>query len=267
MNIALPRAINREAYRRIHLEYLRKLFEAGGASVSWLEQNTSIDDSKFYAVIDTLKVVFDFCDFSSEFSKQGTTPYFKFHYDSTNEAYGPSMMPFPPVSFYEWDRFLELRNKITYRAEGGVGFRQQPYGDAVQRRSNMLARLKSQYAGRALTEILPQEEYWKAIDSELVQVFVPGCRPGILDRGHLQCMAFGHCTISATISDRLPCDVLIPGEDYVVCADDYSDVFERVQWCADNRTECMQIGRNARDKFDRNCDPRKVVAYVGGMLQ
>jgi hypothetical protein len=97
----------------------------------------------------------------------------------------------------------------------------------------------------------------------LVHVCVPGARNDILDRGQLQAMAFGCCTISPVLADCLAWNKeLVPGVHYLSCANDYSDLIEKIEWCKSNRDKCIEIGQNAKILFQETSVPSKLLEWI-----
>ena len=104
-------------------------------------------------------------------------------------------------------------------------------------------------------------------ESCLVSVCVPGQRKDILDRGQFQYMAFGACTISPKLNIMLPyMNVLIPGVHYVECKYDYSDLIEKIEWCRQNRAECIEIGQNVKKLFHAASTPYAIWTWMQRML-
>ena len=113
-----------------------------------------------------------------------------------------------------------------------------------------------------------QEAYWKRINDCLIHVFIPGARYNILDRGHLQYIGFGCCTIAPKISDILPYyKKLEPGVHYVQMKSDYSDLIERIEWCRYHRQKCIQIGINAQKLFRKTCTPSSLRVWIEECLR
>jgi hypothetical protein len=179
-----------------------------------------------------------------------TIPYFKMHSD------GISTIPLSPVSFYNWEEYFKLVKEITFKSRGFVSNRQILSND---RRKHVRDLLSNQ----AEFLPIPQTDFWYEVNKCVVSVCVPGQRIDILDRGQLQYMAFGACTISPRLVANLPWNtVLQPDEDYVQCADGFSDLLEKVQWCKTHTRDCIEIGRNAQRKFTYACTPERQLKWL-----
>ena len=146
---------------------------------------------------------------------------------------------------------------------------QRPYANAARRRRRVRGILAKAFKGRCSTQLARNSgSYWKQATDTACAVFVPGARNNMLDKGHLQYMGLGVCTVSPGISTMFPRFVpMVNGEHYVQCSGDYSDLVEKVQWCLDNPKECLRIGKNARGLFDQNCLPKKAVEWVEEVME
>jgi len=260
MKVVFPKQVIKPLYYKIHVQYIINLFQAMGSQVSFTDRNTSVDGSKFLVLVNGREVLFDFCDFACE-TTHWTGPYFKFHYDETR-SYSANIRPFPPVSFYDWNAYNKLSSEIEYTGCGVVAYRQRPYGGAAERRALLGSILHDHCKDMLDTNILPQEEYWRSIQGDFVQLFAPGAREGILDRAQLQCMAFGECTISPKITDTMASERIIPGMHYIMCRDDFSDVPTILNDLERNISMCQIVGNNAKLLFERTCAPYSVKQYL-----
>jgi hypothetical protein len=176
---------------------------------------------------------------------------FKFHYCAALHSAFPKIFPFSPVSFIDWGKYRALALVLRYAACGPVLNNQQPHTQNWLRRSAVQAMLKHRYGTEVDTALTEQTGYWRKINHSLVSVHVPGARIDILDRGQLQYMAFGACTISPRLRIDLPFGHrLVPGVHYVECARDWSDLFERIEHVRQHRDTCMAIGANAKTLFE-----------------
>jgi hypothetical protein len=89
----------------------------------------------------------------------------------------------------------------------------------------------------------------------------------MLDKGHLQYMGLGVCTISPKINTQFPYfQKMTPGKNYIQCADDYSNLIEKVNWCLDNPEECRRIGGEASFLFHHFCLPKNVARWVSEVM-
>jgi len=237
-----------------------------------LENNVDIQyegvniDARYSMLVDGHTITIDYSDHPTiESSLLDCKAYFKFHcraYHTQSNVY-----PFAPTSFYNWKQYAKLRNQIKYRCNNDIVLNvQKPYGNALERRKHVRDILYARYKSSKNYIYSPdyqQKHYWELISNCLVHVFVPGCYNNMLDRGHIQYLAFGCCTISPRIVDLLPYDnKLIPGTHYIECKPDYSDLIEKIEWCKKHREICERIGKNAQKLFDQSCSPKRLWEWI-----
>ena len=263
--IIFPRTTTPRRYYDVHPAYLLEIFRKLGFLVEFCD-DTTVGECAFGVGIDSNEAIFDYWDLL--LTPDDDRVCFKFHFSDGIHTPDGRLFPFAPVSFYDWDQYFELKNKIKYVAGDVVISAQRPYCDAKARRVKLQATLKSKYGGKAMTAILPQESYWEAINGALVHVFAPGARADMLDRGHIQYLAFGCCTISPKIINILPFwEKLEPNIHYIECGGDYSNVIQLVEWCRSNKDACIEIGRNAQNLFETTCTPNKLIEWIDECLK
>jgi hypothetical protein len=244
-----------QRYWDIHYKYVHDILK--GVGPVELRTITSDTPGGFKVCIEGKWCVFDFGDSGNHVNKH-EFPVFKFHYRKEHEKLD-GVYPFLPVCFYNW-KHLDL--PITYRATGDRVLNcQRPYANALQRRKKLRTILK-QYNVDWRVKI-PQVDYWKKINDCLVSVFVPGQNNNMLDRAHTQFLAFGCCTISPNLPEILPYNnSLIPDTHYIKCADDYSDLTAKIDWCKEHRDKCLEIGNNAKLLFRKNLTQPKLIEWI-----
>lgn len=254
----------RPEYYDKYVRYVTNILLANNVDIKY----EGIDnDARFIMIVNGDKVAIDYSDHPIiENSLLNCKGYFKFHCKKKHTKI-KNIFPFAPVSFYDWKRYNELKKEIKYTCNNDVVLNvQRPYGNAKERRRHVRGLLYIRYRASGKLIYSPyyhQEDYWKLINNCLVHVFVPGCYNNMLDRGHIQYLAFGCCTIAPRILDLLPWDKeLIPGTHYIECKTDYSDVIEKVEWSKKHRDVCIEIGRNAQKLFEDSCTPEKLWQWI-----
>jgi len=260
MKIIFPDSTNR--YYDLHFRYLLNMLQYAGCEVSFEKKDP------FEVIVDDKKTFFDYADMSdldmfSEQNKDDYTAGFKYHY--TGELTEPKLKPFCPISFYDWDRYNELYESIKYKCNNDlILLKQRAYAGAKARRGKVRNSLQAIYGDNIdLNFKDDQVTFWNKINNCLVAVFVPGQNNNMLDRGHAQYMAFGCCTISPNLPEILPFnEKIIPDWHYIRCADDYSDLVDKIEWCKTHREECIDIGINAKNLFNKCCVPDRLVDWI-----
>jgi uncharacterized protein YifE (UPF0438 family) len=250
-----------------HFWFAINALSTGGATpapVSGLK--VKMGGMAFEVRIDDQAVLFHFTDWRNlpiigEVSSYAAC--FKFHYDPSI-LYGNGWHPFSPISFLDWREYRRLRSLVRYNASGRfIGNRQIARGKALHRRTAVREALLNRYGKAVLSEEIEQRQFWQEINDLLVSVCVPGARNDILDRGQIQYMALGGCTISPKLAIDLPwAGILEPGRHYLECAADYHDLIPLVEWCENHREECAAIGANAKNLFEKTLTGDRLRKWV-----
>lgn len=248
MKIIFPKG--GQKYWSIHYRYVQNIFAATGAEISFHNQ------PGFRVCMDGKWIQFDYSD-DGESLNEVEIPTFKFHFKH-HHFNMPNVYPFLPVCFYKW---VDVKINLPYLANENVILNnQKPYGDAIERRNTIREILVDYNVDYSITA---QSAYWYKIKHCLVSLHVPGRNNNMLDRGQLQLMALGCATISPYLPEVLPrYQLLNPGEHYIQCKNDYSDLTNIIEWCRNNREKCVEIGRNARALFLKYFMPDKLVEFI-----
>jgi len=266
--IKFPKNENQHYYK-LHYQFLLNILKDAGIKVG-LCSNTELDQVRFVINIDNEDVLIDFSDHTALYpDHQKYKHIFKFHYTKELHEKYSNIYPLSPISFYDWGQYFELLDKIKYTCNNNIILNnQRPYAGALERRRKVQHLLRKVYKKNIDFTLTDQLTYWKKINNCLVGVFVPGARNNMLDRGQYQFMAFGACTISPKLSIVLPFNQeLIPGYHYITCKDNYSDLTEKIEWCKQNREQCIEIGKNVKHLFIAFCLPRQIVKWMERCLK
>jgi len=265
--IVLPAQGPKPLYYATFVMYIRRMLDYLNIAYS-LSGEIASGVSKFeMAVGSGVRFLFDFSDHYFDFLPNWAEfdAYYKFHYVESAHGDCERVFPFAPVSFYDWIQYYRIKKEINYTCNANIVLNmQRPGGGAIERRTHVQSMLTRKYGALAVTNAnSSQVEYWKKINNCLVHVFVPGACNNMLDRGHLQYLAFGCCTIAPKIIDMLPYyEKLVPGTHYVECRPDYSDLIDKIEWVRSNRECAIEIGKNAKALFERSCEPDKLWNWV-----
>jgi hypothetical protein len=257
-------------YYNIHIEYILNILRYTNADIELVDfrEFTIRSQTIFDCIIDKKLVRFDFSDFEKLEDKNilGCDVYFKFHYADSHEKYN-NVFPFTPVNFHNWEEFNELTKSIIYKADGKVLNNQTPFGAAITRRSRVQTVLLNKYGNNLSFDRKTQTAFFNLINEGLVSVCVPGARNNMLDRGQCQYMGLGACTISPRLNTRLSSwERLIPGTHYIECKPDYSDLIEKIEWVRHNQNAAIQIGKAAKDIFQRTSTPDRQICWINECL-
>jgi hypothetical protein len=256
--IIFPRRLL-QRYYSIHYEYVLNIFKYLKCNVVF-EEGLDVDSTSFKCLINDQVFIFDFAD-SSEYRKLGDEPIFKFH---TRREDLDKVIPFPPVSFYDWDQYYRLEKEIVYNSENMiVSNRQRPYAGALERRTKVQNDLRALLVPAFLkTDIVPQEQFWGEVNEVGVFISIAGQNPFMIDRAPLQLMAFGCCVLSATIPEMLPFGLSFEN-CYWRMQDDYSDLVPLIQEYPKSSSSLYQrIGDRAKVLFKKTCTPEAIGDWI-----
>lgn len=259
IEVVAPKEGPKPLYYSTHISYVLSILSANKVAITYKGEGYF---NYFYLHINKIPFVFDFSDHTNinENAYLSCASYFKFHANFSLLQTYKKMKSFSPVSFYDWEQMNKLQKEIKYTCNNNSIINMQtPGGAAYQRRIMVQKMLKTRYKEEVKITPESQINYWNTIKNCLVHVYVPGARNNMIDRGHLQCLAFGCCTISPKIIDYLAYDrPLLENHHYISCKDDYSDLVDKIEWCKHNRKICVEIGKNAQQLFNETSSPKKL---------
>jgi hypothetical protein len=250
------------------LEILRE----GGCEIEYFTPELSDHSCRthLHFWLDGRYLLFDISDYQATVDDRlaaSADAVFKLHYSRSLHGRYPNLFPFSPVSFYDWSEYRRLAREIVYRADGMVLSNQRPHTQNLERRTYVQDLLRARFGDEFDNSFTEQREFWRKVKRALVSVCVPGSRIDILDRGQLQYLAFGACTVSPRLSIDLPYGHhLIPNVHYLECQTEWCDLVERIEWARSHRTECLEIGRNARKLFENTLTARALFEWVSQCL-
>lgn len=261
INVLFPANVSQHYYH-IHYQYVLELFKDLGWNIQF-DRGFDVDATAFKCVIDKKTFVFDFSD--SPKVRQFGFPTFKFHCEKESKG----IIPFPPVSFYDWKKYRFLSRNVGYSAynKQTISCRQRPYGNAIERRTKAQKILKQSLGSNFVTDIVSQEQYFDEVSSILFALFIPGQHENMLDRAQLQYMGLGCCTISPFIPELLPFGKkLVSNIHYIQCSNDYSDSVDLIRSYQAVPNFCNELGQNAKKLFEETCTPEAIGKWIGEHL-
>jgi len=255
-NIKFP-TNSRQRYYNTHYRYVLEMFRHLNYQISFFRYEDK-DKCVFPTYLNGKKVWFDFAD-----SAKLTLPndyndekIFKFHNQDNLRS-----LSFSPISFYNWNEYYNLLKDINYNPVNDVvSNRQRAYGNATQRRNLVNRMLNKSF--KTVGNNLLQLDFWKDINNISLSVCIPGQRIDILDRGQLQYMAFGCCTISTKLNISLINDKLVPNIHYIQCKDDFSDLVPIIKSLFSKKEHMKEIGNNCKKLFENNFTPKVTELWI-----
>jgi hypothetical protein len=268
MLVQLPERTNvvKPLYYDTFYAFIKQWMQLAGNTVELTHSDTVFcgTGNFFSCTYNSHQIIFDYGD-----AKECATnpenykcPYFKFHYCRDVE-YANNVVPFVPMLSLDWFVYKEAQKSVHYTAEGKISCKQRPYGNALIRRNKVISHLKARYANEVDTKIVPQGAYWQSFNDCFVSVCVPGQREDILDRGQIEAMGLGVCTISPIIKEELLDTRMEPFVHYVPVENGFSDLDVVIEWCRSNKEKCIEIGTNAKSLIDSIYTPWVIESWIG----
>lgn len=252
-----------QRYYETHYRFLARLASTAGVRISFVPMPRK--ERGFEIRAEDTRILVDFGDHHQTAEDLDEfNACFRYHYSDKRHADEPKTYPLTPISFYDWRQYWKLASTLRYTGKNDMILNNQRPGAAAKVRRTVVQKiLRKEYGDKLDTSITDKLTFWRKVERCLVAVCVPGARNDILDRGQLQYWALGACTISPRIDIRLPWRRKPqPGLHYVACADDYSDLLEKIEWCREHRSDCRRIGASAKALFQRSCTPQPVWEWI-----
>jgi hypothetical protein len=138
-----------------------------------------------------------------------------------------------------------------------------PNGAATERRNLVQTLLRKRFPDSDISADCDQIDFWKMHEHCLTAVCVPGATNNMVDRGHIELIGLGVCTVSPQLDTVFPhYQLLEPGKHYVRCRDDYSDLEEILVSLQKTPELCKEIGNNARQFYEEYYSPAKYWAWI-----
>ena len=263
---------------KLHYAFVHKYAELNSIKVNITPRTDKVFPTThvhFSITIDGKQAIIDYSDHEPLAGQYDGIPYFKFHYNEEDHGKFKNIFPIGPAldlpNVNDYRYFFNFIEEEVYTCDSDIILNAQwPRMGALQRRSMVQQMLKANFGSNADTSfrLNDQRGFWERHKNCMVAVCVPGARNNMLDRGHYEQLAMGVCTISPNIRTSLPnFQKLVPGIHYLSCKDDYSDLIDVIEWCRENRKECINIGQNAKILFKENCMPEKYWSWVENCIK
>lgn len=264
-------------YNLIHFQFFIQYAKHAGITVELVESDDHVfvsnDQLTFSCLVNNKQIIIDYADHSTRSWRHlyPNVPYFKFQtnfplLDNTIPLGPPIVGVKKPVSekaaVGDYDT---LRHKFNYVPGTKILCKQTPNGRAVGRRTAVHNMLINKFSADRvdINAKSAQQEFWKAHEDCLVAVCVPGATNNMVDRGHMELIGLGVCTVSPRLDTIFPWHKLLePGVHYLQCKDDYSDLADIIRDAESNKDLCKDIGNNARKFFNKYYTPTKYWQWI-----
>lgn len=264
--LLFPTSYVNHRYKKIHFNFFLEYIANNTKLI--LDSSLKAPEKELYfeASFKGKKFVVDYCDhFTRNWYSNTKTPYFKFQ--TSDESIKEAIPLGPPiVSTFKHGCRLDLYNRIKsqfkYTTPTKVLNMQVPNGAALKRRSDVQNKLKKKYGQESITKKNRQEIFWMS-HTNAVAVCVPGATNNMVDRGHMELMGLGVCTISPQLDTQFCYNQkLIPDEHYIQCKDDYSDLHDVIDRALAFPKTSLEIGKNAQHFFESYYSPEKYWEWI-----
>lgn len=265
----------RHKYNRIHFSFFLQMANMAGVEVQLVPDDDGVfvpDDALCWSCrINGQQVIFDYSDhyYRDWCSRWPDVPYFKFQ--KTHRSHESARALGPPmvggkrrgVEISTLQSYHHIRQTFSYQPGTLITCKQLPNGAAVERRRLVHDLLSQRFSDIDIEADSDQESFWIIHEKCRVAVCVPGANNNMVDRGHMELLGLGVCTVSPRLDTLFPGESqLVPDSHYVRCSDDYSDLSEILDSLLQDSERCLRIARNARYFFDMTYVPQKYWAWI-----
>ena len=273
--LLFPAEYQTHKYSLIHFNFFVQYARVAGIDVELVDSGKRVFISEehliFSCLLNDQQIIIDYADHSTKNWKHlyPELPYFKFQ---TNLPIVNDIIPLgPPMIGVKkigtkgatLREYNQVKWNYNYLPGTSVLCKQLPNGAAIERRNLVHKILKENFDDVDIFANDNQLDFWQAHESCLAAVCVPGATNNMVDRGHMELMGLGVCTISPELRTVFPwIKLLEPGKHYIKCQDDYSDLVEIIQSLQTRTDFSKQIGNNAREFYDEYYSPKKYWQWI-----
>jgi hypothetical protein len=262
-------------YSLIHFSFFIQYARIAGIEVELVKSTDTVfisnDHLIFSCLVNDRQIVVDYADhYTKNWQKEyPDIPYFKFQ---TNLPLPENCIPLgPPMVGVKkkgskgatMREYMTARYHYNYQPEKNILCKQAPNGAAVERRLLVHKILADNFKDIDISYDNDQLDFWAVHENCLAAVCVPGATNNMIDRGHMELIGLGVCTISPKLYTVFPQNIqLEEGIHYIRCKDDYSDLVDIIQSLQKNLEIPKTIGRNARNFYDETYSPKKYWEWI-----
>ena len=270
-----PAEYKSHKYSLIHFGFFVQYAKIAGVDVELVKSDDRVfiaDNQLIFSfTIDDQQVIVDYADHSTRDWQKDYPgiPYFKFQTTvdnpQTHIPLGPPMVGVKRMGTKgaTMREYNHVRFHFQYQPRTGILCKQSPNGAATERRNHVHQLLQDNFYNVDIDANCDQIDFWKAHRNCLAAVCVPGATNNMIDRGHIELMGLGVCTVSPKLLTLFPgrCE-LVPGKHYIQCADDYSDLVDILKDLEQNKPKCKQVGAAARSFYEEHYTPAQYWKWI-----
>jgi hypothetical protein len=257
--LLFPIEYKQHKYKLIHFDFFIQYAKHAGINVELVDSNDTvfISDDKliFSCTFNGKQFIVDYADHSYKnwISDFDNIPYFKFQTTISNRIGIPLGPPMVGVKKQgskgaTLTEYFTCRNSFNYVPGYKILSKQLPNGAATDRRNYVHQILLDKFNNSVDIDANDDQiDFWKLHETCLVSVCVPGATNNMVDRGHIEQIGLGVCTISPYLTTLFPGNTeLTPGTHYIQCKDDYSDLIQIIEELQRDKGLSKYIGDNAK---------------------
>lgn len=273
--LRFPRESETHRYNLIHFRFFVQYAKIAGIDVELVDSDDRVfiagDHLVFSCTVNDQQIIVDYADHSTKnwSHHYPGIPYFKFQTTTKNPA---ELIPLgPPMVGVKRHgtkgatvrEYNQIRYHYDYQPGSAVLCKQLPNGAATERRNLVHQLLTDNFDDVDVTADSDQIDFWRAHERCLVAVCVPGATNNMVDRGHIELMGLGVCTVSPELYTVFPKrKSLTPGRHYIRCRDDYSDLVDIIRSLQDDPSKSLDVGKRARRFYEKCYTPQKYWEWI-----
>jgi hypothetical protein len=273
INLKFPIEYRTHKYSLIHFNFFLHYAKAAGVNIELINSTDTVyiadDKLIFSCLINDQQIIFDYADHSTRTWAQDfpNLKYFKFQTTTSNTEI-PLGPPMVGVKMYGTKgatvrEYLELKNRFKYTPGSSVLCKQIPNGAAIERRNYVHSLLKENFKDIDISTGENQINFWLKHENCLAAICVPGATNNMVDRGHIELVGLGVCTISPELYTLFPWGKkLQPNVEYLMCNDDYSNLVDIIKFLQNTPVRAKEVGINAKHFYDKFYHPIKYWRWI-----
>jgi hypothetical protein len=273
--LKFPKDCTNHKYNLIHFQFFLQYAKIAGVTVEMVDTDDRVfipgEHLVFSCTVNDQQIIVDYADHSTRDwqSFYPGIPYFKFQTTAANYStvipLGPPMVGLKKkgVKGATMRQYAKMRKQFQYNPTGAILSKQIPNGAAVERRKLVQDMLVANFADVDISTNDDQVDFWHQHQTCLAAVCVPGATNNMVDRGQMELMGLGVCTISPELKTLFPDKLLLtPGVHYIKCADDYSDLVDIIKHLEQNKEQARTIGIEASQFYEIHYAPKKYWRWI-----
>jgi hypothetical protein len=273
--LKFPKDCTNHKYNLIHFQFFLQYAKIAGVTVEMVDTDDRVfipgEHLVFSCTVNDQQIIVDYADHSTRDwqSFYPGIPYFKFQTTAANHStvipLGPPMVGLKKkgVKGATIRQYAQTRKQFQYNPARAILSKQIPNGAAVDRRKLVQDMLVTNFSNVDISTNDDQVDFWFKHQTCLAAVCVPGATNNMVDRGQMELMGLGVCTISPELKTLFPGrQLLTPGVHYIKCADDYSDLISIIKQLEKNPQHCFDIGIYAARFYTKNYTPKKYWNWI-----